>query len=89
MFVEVNDRPGMVSFRDGRPLSVFTIEARSDRLDAIDIVTNPENLSPRRGPERGRGSADPRPAVHPQTIRTDRGKPQRSRRGSAARSRPP
>ncbi len=50
-FVEVNGRPGIVSYQDGRPFSVFTIEARSDRIDAIYIVTNPEKLSQLRGLE--------------------------------------
>jgi RNA polymerase sigma-70 factor (ECF subfamily) len=50
-FVEVNGRPGIVSYQDGRPFSVFTIETRSDRIDAIYIVTNPEKLSQLRGLE--------------------------------------
>jgi RNA polymerase sigma-70 factor (ECF subfamily) len=50
-FVEVNGRPGIVSYQDGRPFSVFTIEARGDRIDAIYIVTNPEKLSKLRGLE--------------------------------------
>ena len=44
-FVEVNGLPGIVSYQDGRPCPVFTIEARSGRIDAIYIVTNPEKLS--------------------------------------------
>jgi RNA polymerase sigma-70 factor (ECF subfamily) len=44
-FVEINGRPGVVSYQDGRPQSVFTLEARDGRIAAIYIVTNPEKLS--------------------------------------------
>jgi len=44
-FVEVNGRPGIVSYQEVRPYSVFTIEARDGRVEAIYIVTNPEKLS--------------------------------------------
>jgi RNA polymerase sigma-70 factor (ECF subfamily) len=44
-FEEINGRPGIVSYRDGRPFSVFTIEAKNDRIEAIYIVTNPEKLT--------------------------------------------
>jgi RNA polymerase sigma-70 factor (ECF subfamily) len=43
--VEINGQPGVVSYRDGRPQSVFTIEAKDGRVRAIYIVTNPEKLS--------------------------------------------
>jgi len=43
--VEINGQPGIVSYQDGRPQSVFTIEARDGRIQAIYIVTNPEKLS--------------------------------------------
>jgi RNA polymerase sigma-70 factor (ECF subfamily) len=42
---EINGRPGIVSYQDGRPQSVFTVEARDGRIRAIYIVTNPEKLS--------------------------------------------
>jgi RNA polymerase sigma-70 factor, ECF subfamily len=43
--VEINGQPGIVSYVDGRPQSVFTIEANSDgRIRAIYIVTNPDKL---------------------------------------------
>src|SRR6266568_1452586 len=43
--VEINGEPGIVSYLDGRPQSVFTVEARDGRIRAIYIVTNPEKLS--------------------------------------------
>src|SRR5881628_1084718 len=39
--VQVNGEPGIVSYLDGRPQSVFTVEARGGRIQAIYIVTNP------------------------------------------------
>ena len=44
-FVEINGQPGVVSYQDGHPQSVFTVEARDGRIHAIYIVTNPEKLS--------------------------------------------
>ena len=44
-FVEINGLPGIVSYQDGRPQSVFTMEARDGRVRAIYVVTNPEKLS--------------------------------------------
>ena len=43
--VEINGEPGIVSYVDGRPQSVFTIEVHDGRIGAIYIVTNPEKLS--------------------------------------------
>ena len=44
--VEINGEPGIVSYVDGRPQSVFTIEVNGDgRIGAIYIVTNPDKLS--------------------------------------------
>jgi len=43
--VQVNGEPGIVSYLDGRPQSVFTLEARGGRIQAIYIVTNPVKLS--------------------------------------------
>jgi RNA polymerase sigma-70 factor, ECF subfamily len=43
--VEVNGQPGIVSYQDGRPQSVFSVESRDGRIQAIYIVTNPEKLS--------------------------------------------
>jgi RNA polymerase sigma-70 factor (ECF subfamily) len=43
--VEINGEPGIVSYVDGRPQSVFTIEVEDARIRAIYIVTNPAKLS--------------------------------------------
>jgi RNA polymerase sigma-70 factor (ECF subfamily) len=43
--VEINGQPGIVSYQDGRPQSVFIVEARDGRISAIYIVTNPEKLA--------------------------------------------
>ena len=43
--VEINGEPGIVSYVEGRPQSVFTIEVNDGRIRAIYIVTNPEKLS--------------------------------------------
>jgi RNA polymerase sigma-70 factor (ECF subfamily) len=42
---EINGEPGIVSYVEGRPQSVFTIEVSDGRIRAIYIVTNPEKLS--------------------------------------------
>jgi RNA polymerase sigma-70 factor (ECF subfamily) len=42
--VEINGRPGVVSYQNGRPQSVFTVEVEDRRIQAIYIVTNPEKL---------------------------------------------
>jgi len=43
-FVQINGQPGVVSYQDGRPQSVFTFEVADGRIQAIYIVTNPEKL---------------------------------------------
>ena len=43
--VEINGEPGIVSYVEGQPQSVFTIEVHDGRIRAIYIVTNPEKLS--------------------------------------------
>lgn len=43
--VEINGQPGVVSYQDGTPQSVFTIEAKDGRIQAIYIVTNPKKMS--------------------------------------------
>ena len=43
--VQINGEPGIVSYVDGHPQSVFTIEVDDARIRAIYIVTNPEKLS--------------------------------------------
>ena len=43
--VAINGEPGIVSYVDGRPQSVFTIAVNESRIRAIYIVTNPEKLT--------------------------------------------
>jgi RNA polymerase sigma-70 factor (ECF subfamily) len=43
-FVEINGQPGIVSFRDARPFSVFTLNVSGERISHIYVVTNPEKL---------------------------------------------
>lgn len=42
--VSIQGRPGIISYRDGKPRSVFTFEARDGRVEAIYIISNPEKL---------------------------------------------
>jgi RNA polymerase sigma-70 factor (ECF subfamily) len=42
---EINGEPGIVSYVEGRPQSVFTIDVKDGLIHAIYIVTNPEKLS--------------------------------------------
>lgn len=41
----VNGQPGVVSYLDGRPYSVFTIEVADGLIQSFFIVTNPEKLA--------------------------------------------
>ncbi len=43
-FVEINGQPGILSFLDGNPFSVFTIDVSEGRISHIYVVTNPEKL---------------------------------------------
>jgi len=43
--VEINGEPGIVSYVNGRPQSVFTLHVNDGRIHAIFIVTNPRKLS--------------------------------------------
>jgi RNA polymerase sigma-70 factor (ECF subfamily) len=43
--VGINGEPSIVSYLDGRPYSVFTLEVSNGLVQAIYIVTNPEKLS--------------------------------------------
>jgi RNA polymerase sigma-70 factor, ECF subfamily len=43
--VHINGVPGFVSYLDGRPQSVFTVETGNGRIQAIYIVTNPDKLA--------------------------------------------
>lgn len=41
----INGQPGVVSYRERQPYSVFTIDAAEGRIRSIYIVTNPEKLA--------------------------------------------
>ena len=42
--VQINGQPGIVSYLEGRPFSVFTLDVFNGRIRNIYIVTNPEKL---------------------------------------------
>jgi RNA polymerase sigma-70 factor (ECF subfamily) len=42
---QVNGKPGVVAYRNGKPFSVITLEGDEDHIQAIYLVTNPEKLS--------------------------------------------
>ena len=42
---QINGQPGIVSYRQGRPFSVLTLEIVNARIKAIYVVTNPEKLA--------------------------------------------
>jgi RNA polymerase sigma-70 factor (ECF subfamily) len=42
---QINGQPGVVSYREGRPYSVVTIDIAGDRIQTVYIVTNPEKLA--------------------------------------------
>ena len=44
-FAEVNGGPGIITFLDGRPFSVFTLDVADCLICRIYVVTNPEKLS--------------------------------------------
>jgi RNA polymerase sigma-70 factor (ECF subfamily) len=41
----VNGAPGVVTYLDGRAISVVTVDVDRDRIVAIYIVTNPDKLA--------------------------------------------
>ena len=43
-FVEINGQPGIVTFLDARPFSVFTLDVGGGRISRIYVITNPEKL---------------------------------------------
>jgi RNA polymerase sigma-70 factor (ECF subfamily) len=43
-FVEINGQPGIVTFLEAKPFSVFTLDASGERISHIYVVTNPEKL---------------------------------------------
>jgi RNA polymerase sigma-70 factor (ECF subfamily) len=42
--LEVNGEPGIVSYLDGRPYSVVTLDIANGRINSIYVVTNPQKL---------------------------------------------
>jgi len=44
-FTQVNGEPGIVSYLEGRPFSVLTLEVAEGLIQAVYIVTNPAKLS--------------------------------------------
>jgi RNA polymerase sigma-70 factor, ECF subfamily len=40
----INGAPGVVTYHEGRPLSVVTLDVDGDRIVAVYLVTNPEKL---------------------------------------------
>ncbi len=42
---QINGQPGVVSYLDGRPYSVFTMDIADGRVRNIYVVTNPEKLA--------------------------------------------
>ncbi|MEU4877522.1 sigma-70 family RNA polymerase sigma factor [Streptomyces sp. NPDC021608] len=43
--VLVNGTPGVVSFTEGRPLSVMSFTIRGSRIDGLDILSDPDRLN--------------------------------------------
>jgi len=42
---QINGEPGIVSYLDGRPFSVLTLEVSERHIQTIYILTNPEKLA--------------------------------------------
>jgi RNA polymerase sigma-70 factor, ECF subfamily len=42
---QINGQPGIVSYRQGKPFSVLTLEIVNARIKAIYVVTNPQKLA--------------------------------------------
>lgn len=43
-FVPINGQPGIVTYHDGNPFSVFTLDIDEGRVYKIYVITNPEKL---------------------------------------------
>jgi RNA polymerase sigma-70 factor (ECF subfamily) len=43
-FVEINGKPGIVSYVDERPFSVFSLDVSDGMISKIYVITNPEKL---------------------------------------------
>ena len=44
-FMSVHGAPGIVSYLDGKPTFVFTMDTNEKRIRAIYFITNPDKLS--------------------------------------------
>ena len=42
---QINGNPGVITYLEGRPFSVFTIDGTAEQVRAVYVVTNPEKLS--------------------------------------------
>jgi RNA polymerase sigma-70 factor (ECF subfamily) len=42
---QINGEPGVISYLEGRPFSVLTLQVSEDRIKSVYIVTNPEKLA--------------------------------------------
>ncbi len=42
--MQINGQPGVVAYRDGRPLSVLVFEIRADRIQTMYAIANPDKL---------------------------------------------
>lgn len=42
---QINGEPGIISYLNGEPYSVLTLDARESSIEAIYVVTNPEKLA--------------------------------------------
>jgi RNA polymerase sigma-70 factor (ECF subfamily) len=40
----INGQPGIISYADGNPLNVLTLDVADGRIKAVRIVSNPEKL---------------------------------------------
>lgn len=44
-FLEINGQPGIVTYLDGTPFSVFTLYIAEGRVSQVFVITNPEKLT--------------------------------------------
>ena len=44
-FLEINGQPGIVTYLDGSPFSVFTLYIAEGRVSQVFVITNPEKLT--------------------------------------------
>jgi RNA polymerase sigma-70 factor, ECF subfamily len=43
--VQINGQPGIVSYCEGRPFAVVTLDIRQARIRSVYIISNPEKLA--------------------------------------------